>query len=52
MKKSHVWDVLEIVDARCPYCGAESEYHGYFACEGDKLECKVCNKKFELGRQK
>ena len=52
MKKSHQWDLMEELTARCPYCTKETiEYCGP-TCEGDIVYCKHCGKKFELGRQK
>jgi len=52
MKKTHIWNVLEIVQIRCPYCGHRNEYEGHFTCETDKLECYHCKRIFELGEQK
>ena len=49
MKKSHKWNVLPTTTARCPHCGRECKDLGHEGWVGDKIICKKCNKKFELG---
>jgi len=52
MKKSHIWDTIEILEVKCLYCRKEIEkYYGCFDI-GDILECSSCKKEFELGEQK
>ena len=52
MKKSHKWDEIPTVFARCPYCRRWETYQMVEGMEGDILACKVCGREFELGRQK
>jgi len=49
MKKSHQWDVMSILIVRCPHCGKEIRSIGSDSWVGDKIICKKCNRKFELG---
>ena len=52
MKKSHQWDVIEILQVKCPYCRKENEQDDICTEEGDTMNCHFCNKEFELGKQK
>lgn len=52
LKKSHKWDEVPTVFARCPYCGWWRTYEMVECMEGDILACKFCNKRFQLGRQR
>ena len=52
MKKSHKWEDVPTVYARCPHCGWWNIYEGIDG-KGDIIGwCKDCGKAFELGRQK
>lgn len=51
MKKSHQWDNIEFVNARCPYCGKDIESYEAQS-EGDFVWCTYCRQDFELGKQK
>jgi DNA-directed RNA polymerase subunit RPC12/RpoP len=52
MKKSHIWDTLEQLEARCPNCGKHTSRIGCVFEEGTVVTCLTCGKKFELGKQK
>ncbi len=50
MKKSHIWETIEILQVQCPYCRKEIEEEGCFE-ERDIINCQYCYKDFELGEQ-
>ncbi len=52
MKKSHLWDTFEILQATCPYC--RKEIKNSYGCfdEGSSVNCPFCKREFELGKQK
>lgn len=50
IKQSHIWDVEEILVARCPYCGKETGNVASYWGEGDIIYCDNCNRKFLLGK--
>jgi len=52
MKKTHQWDVLPVTTARCPFCGRRVVSIGREGFVGDKIICKKCKRKFELGEIK
>ncbi len=52
MKKSHVWDTIEILEVQCPYCKSDFEEDNCCIEEGDIINCKYCYKDFELGEQR
>jgi len=49
IKKTHQWGIFSIIIARCPYCGRECKDLGHKGWVGDKIICKKCERKFELG---
>jgi len=52
LKKSHKWEDVSAVYARCPHCGWWNTYEGIDG-EGDTIgHCRGCGKAFELGQQK
>lgn len=51
IRKSHKWDHVPAVFARCPHCGWWNTYE-WVERNGDIIRwCKECGKKFELGKQ-
>ena len=52
LKKSHKWEDVPAVYARCPHCGWWNQYEGA-ARPGDIVgNCKECGRPFKLGRRK
>ena len=51
IKKCHSWDTYEVLNARCPYCGANNltEYGDFM--EGSAVLCNECKKTYLLGKQ-
>lgn len=48
-KTCHKW--MEYFRAQCPYCRNAEFYEGE-GSNGLMMFCKLCNKKFQLGRQR
>ena len=49
LKKTHKFEEISHLDIRCPYCGMQDDYIGDYMI-GYILQCKNCQKKFELGK--
>lgn len=52
MKKSHKWNKVPSVHARCPHCGWWYIYQWANEMGNIIRWCKECGKAFELGRQR
>ena len=48
IKKCYNWDIMEYIDAECPYCGYYTEFDGFHGI-GELVKCRKCRKSFNLG---
>jgi len=48
--QSHRWEIIDVLIARCPYCGQYIEGRDCPVEKGDEIQCTHCGDWFILGR--